>query len=442
MAITTINLSDNMTTFVSKTNTISNNLGDIATLTTIDSDVVSAVNRLDSEIEVLDSDLGDVSAVRTLFGTGLAPDLSTAVISTLNLINTLDSSLTNVSDALISNARSGLTGTNSGEGYGSLAYDSDTGVFTYTKVTDANIRERLEAANSGTGYGSLAYNSTNGTFTYTKVTDANIRERLAVTDTGGDGSLTYNSTNGTFTYTGPSASEVRAHLSAGEGIDFSNGVISAELATTSNKGVAAFNSNDFSVTSGAVSIRASGVSNNQLENSSVTINGVSVSLGGSTTGNFTGLNIFAAANNIYDIGSPSTGFRTMYATTFSGRATSANYADLAEKYLADEEYAIGTVMSVGGAAEVTAADDTNSHSVLGVVSENPAFRMNEDLDGGTYIALKGRVPVRVNGTVRKGDRLVPSSTKGVAEVNNDRNAWSFAIALHDAESYLVEAVIL
>ena len=59
-----------------------------------------------------------------------------------------------------------------------------------------------------------------------------------------------------FTYTGPNASEVRAHFSAGEGIDIASGVISGENATTSNKGIASFNSTDFSVSSGAVSLQS------------------------------------------------------------------------------------------------------------------------------------------------------------------------------------------
>ena len=84
-------------------------------------------------------------------------------------------------------------------------------------------------------------------------------------------------------------------------------------------------------------------------------------------------------------------------------ATAAQFADLAEKYLADQAYPVGTVVSVGGSAEVTACQVGDLP--IGVVSANPAFMMNKDLVGGTYIALKGRVPVLVNGSVKKGTYL-------------------------------------
>ena len=133
---------------------------------------------------------------------------------------------------------------------------------------------------------------------------------------------------------------------------------------------------------------------------------------------------------------------TMVCTNFSGTATKAKYADLAEKYLADAEYPIGTVMAVGGEAEITAANEDNAHSVLGVVSGKPAYLMNSELEGGTTVALKGRVPVNIVGSVKKGDRLAPSNMAGFAQVDNSKQAWSFAIALEDSDSGVVEAVIM
>jgi hypothetical protein len=131
----------------------------------------------------------------------------------------------------------------------------------------------------------------------------------------------------------------------------------------------------------------------------------------------------------------------IYASLFQGTATAARYADLAEKYLADAEYEVGTVVVVGGTAEVTAS--SYGELAIGVVSANPAFMMNKDLEGGTYIALKGRVPVKVTGAVKKGDRLVAGDW-GCAQAAADR-LDVFAVALEssdDAGVKLIEAVVL
>jgi len=99
------------------------------------------------------------------------------------------------------------------------------------------------------------------------------------------------------------------------------------------------------------------------------------------------------------------------ANIFNGVATQARYADLAEKYLADENHPIGTVMSIGGAKEIQKA--TQGSIVVGVVSGAPAYLMNAELQGGTAVAIKGRVPVLVTGTVVKGDKIGVSSTAGI-----------------------------
>jgi hypothetical protein len=132
----------------------------------------------------------------------------------------------------------------------------------------------------------------------------------------------------------------------------------------------------------------------------------------------------------------------IYANLFRGEATSARYADLAEKYLADQEYETGTVVIVGGEAEITAG--SIGHRALGVVSENPAYMMNSELEGGTYIALKGRVPVKVTGPVIKGQRLV-AGTNGTAQITMGNTADVFAIALEtntENSVKLVECVVL
>jgi hypothetical protein len=151
-------------------------------------------------------------------------------------------------------------------------------------------------------------------------------------------------------------------------------------------------------------------------------------------------NMLPNANNTLNIGSSTLVYANMFATLFNGTATSARYADLAEKYVADASYEVGTVIAVGGTAEVTAADVSNGDAVIGVVSEFPAYLMNSDLENGTAIALKGRVPVKVSGYVSKGDRLVAAYAPGHAMANNGQGRV-FAIAL-ESGSNMVEAVIL
>jgi hypothetical protein len=123
-------------------------------------------------------------------------------------------------------------------------------------------------------------------------------------------------------------------------------------------------------------------------------------------------------NNSFNLGSVGARYATMFATTFDGTATSALYADVAERYHADTVLDAGTVVVLGGVNEITASDQTASDQVLGVISTAPAVCMNSQAGGDDthpYVALLGRCPVKVQGVVRKGDRLQSSSTPGVAE---------------------------
>lgn len=134
------------------------------------------------------------------------------------------------------------------------------------------------------------------------------------------------------------------------------------------------------------------------------------------------------------------GSGNLLANVFDGTATAARYADLAEKYLTDKEYNVGTVVKIGGDAEVTAC--TNGSYAFGVISENPAFMMNSELEGGTYIALKGRVPVKAGGVVNKGDTLIAGSN-GYAISGTEGHVFAIAIESKNNESIsTIEAVIL
>jgi hypothetical protein len=94
-------------------------------------------------------------------------------------------------------------------------------------------------------------------------------------------------------------------------------------------------------------------------------------------------------------------------------ATSARYADLAEIYSSDEAYEPGTVVKLGGSAEITQTTSIEDLNVFGVISTDPAYLMNSEADG-LPVALTGRVPVKIIGTVLKGERLISSHLPGVA----------------------------
>ena len=114
-----------------------------------------------------------------------------------------------------------------------------------------------------------------------------------------------------------------------------------------------------------------------------------------------------------NIGASGATFNTVFA-----KATTAQYADLAENYLADDDYAPGTVLVFGGEQEVTTTSISHDTRVAGVVSTNPAYLMNSDTIG-VPVALTGRVPCQVQGPVAKGTVLVTSTTPGVAESLNE-----------------------
>jgi hypothetical protein len=158
------------------------------------------------------------------------------------------------------------------------------------------------------------------------------------------------------------------------------------------------------------------------------------------TGNVNfGSNIMPTANATANIGSATSSFNTIFA-----KATSAQYADLAEKYAADAAYAPGTVVSFGGNAEVTASTDADSR-VAGVVSTNPSYIMNGGLQAEhvVTVALTGRVPTRVTGTVRKGDLMV-SAGAGLARAEAAPAPGTIigkALANHDGAEGVIEVVV-
>jgi hypothetical protein len=131
------------------------------------------------------------------------------------------------------------------------------------------------------------------------------------------------------------------------------------------------------------------------------------------TGAVQASSILPNANVTANIGSSTAWFSNVHALTFRGTSTTAQYADLAEVYESDEDYEPGTVLVFGTATEVTISSRYQDNRVAGVVTTNPAYLMNSDANG-VAVALQGRVPCRVVGTIHRGDMMITSATPGVA----------------------------
>ena len=193
-----------------------------------------------------------------------------------------------------------------------------------------------------------------------------------------------------------------------------------------------------------VTAQISALSANSISSGTTSVNipssggNVIITVGGTGIASFTTAGIINnQANGVGNIGNATGYFNTVFA-----KATSAQYADLAEMYRADANYAPGTVVEFGGTAEITIASTDHSTRVAGIVSTNPSYLMNATLssDHVVPVALTGRVPCQVVGTIAKGDRLVASCTPGVATLLDPDKYEPACIIGKSLEAYDSETV--
>ena len=228
-------------------------------------------------------------------------------------------------------------------------------------------------------------------------------------------------------------------LRATDAITVSNDTVTIHKGDGTSESVTVSDANSDNYLTGATFSTSNGVLTLSRTNGNVTVD-----LDGRWTDNG-----YADTMNQHVRTTDSPSFANVTATNFNGTATYAKYADLAERYAADAEYAEGTVMAFGGDAEVTAAAGYGSGKLAGVVSHKPAVAMNAEAgDDAThpFIALQGRVPVRVEGDVKKGDILVASDIAGLAAVwmNEDADPRMTAyvgIAISDSADGMVEVKV-
>ena len=218
-----------------------------------------------------------------------------------------------------------------------------------------------------------------------------------------------------------------------------NQTMSGTLGILNNTGLSVGVNSDFraSVTGSDVFLRNQTADGNlviQINDGGVTTTMVTMygannmtTIRGSTTVNTAGgadaiLN--GAGNGVGNIGSQSSYFNKVFA-----QATTALYADVAERFAADEIYQPGTVVELGGSAEITRVLMDASDKVFGVISTRPAFTMNGgagDDDTHPPVAMTGRVPVMVTGVVNRGDRLI-SAGDGMARAALAGEATAFNV---------------
>lgn len=241
---------------------------------------------------------------------------------------------------------------------------------------------------------------------------------------------------------------------SGNIVQLTNTVNNADISIRANIGGTLANAIAISGASGAVSVpNVLATSGNlssggyllatQGENATSNVTGaVRVTGGIGMTGSLYSTGAITATGNLIAGGNVSAAnFTTtgnINAAYLVGTAIQSFYADLAERFASDETYAPGTVVELGGTEEITIATQELSESIIGVISTRPAHLMNAG--AGTdqthpAVAVNGRVPVRVVGTVRKGDRLV-SAGLGVARVGTKEEITAFNVLGRSLEDKL------
>ena len=443
MAVRSIAVTDTLETFRTEFNALAaNDFGDIATLDSSLSatSVIGAVNELSAQvsaslgifIEDASSTRQQIGAGQTMFIFGTSNEIEAVVSATDTLTIGLPNDVTISNDLTVTNDVTAVTGT-----FGSTL-----------TLASGSITDTGGTINFGDDIITTTGNITGATGTFSSVSSSGAISGTTITGTGDI------STSEQFVLTG-----------AAKGIVFEGSVADAnELTLKANNPSAdvtvtipTLSANANLVTTGDTgTVTSTMILNGTIQNADIadsTIRAAKLNLSSDTlvvdTLNANTITGTASVAQLVELNANNTTNETVFITFADGStgnqgletdtsltynpstnilnttASTAQYADLAEKYSSDEEYLPGTVVMFGGDKEVTACGTDGCHSVAGVVSTNPAHLMNAEAGGeATHpaIALAGRVPVKVVGPVNKGDLLVSSSVEGRAKADNEAKA--------------------
>jgi len=286
----------------------------------------------------------------------------------------------------------------------------------------------------GTHTGNLAINTSGAAALTTTTAVAELFNTNATTVRIGAGGTTEFDSNTQSTSTTTGAVIIQGGLGVATGQVWIGGASGRSITTTTGNVVFGGNTPSTSTTTGQLII-SGGVA---LPTGNLYIAGS----GGQAivvTGNIVPSANLVATNNI--------GSDTAWWNAFYGKSVQAQYADLAENYTADSDYTPGTVVVFGGSEEITTTNTFADVRVAGVISSNPAYLMNAAA-AGLPVALRGRVPVQVLGSVSKGDLLVTSAQAGFAQSVGQNNSFGAAVFAKSLTtdgsngSKIIEAVIV
>ena len=342
----------------------------------------------------------------------------------------VDDGLSGLSQNSISQGNSSVTVTDSGTGAIAIAVDGSTVI--NTVAAGATVTGTL----TSTSTGSFATGTTVGNLTLANG---------SITDSSG--AISFENEN--LTTTG-SVNGAAGNFTGAVGVDGNFDVATNKLtvnATTGNTLIAGTLDVTGSVTaSGDLTVTG----NLQVNGTTTTVNSTTVDIadlnitvasGASTSAaaNGAGLTVDgASATMLYVNSTDSWDFNKAVICTsgftgdLTGTATAAEYSDVAERFASDSMYEPGTVVALGGSAEITAVAEEASDEVFGVISslQQAAFKMNGGAGSDEthpYVAMTGRVNVKVIGPVNKGDRLISASTAGYARAATKAECTAFNV---------------
>jgi hypothetical protein len=342
---------------------------------------------------------GQVSATGNITGANLLVTADAVITGNLTVngtTTTVNSNTVTINDKFINVANNASTSTlANGGGLGVGPVGTEYATLTFNNNTTSwntniplsvtgNISGNVHIGN-GAGLSSIVGANVTGT----------VANATFATTAGSTGSATSATTAGTVT------SNAQANIT-------SVGTLTS-LAVTNNVTGGNILTAGFVTATGNISGGNLNVTGNIVDTSDLTITSTAANANITLTPTGTGTIIVSKditngqANAVGNIGSSSNYFNRVFA-----QATTALYADLAENYLADAEYAPGTILSFGGSAELTLSTQDQDPLIAGVVSTNPAYNMNSGLTGEfvTTLALIGRVPCLVQGPVSVGSMMV------------------------------------